>query len=163
MDRAIPRLLLSAALLLLPGAALADEPPRQEPAPAPAPPPASGQPPAPASAPPPAPAQPPAAAAAPAPTPARQLPPANPFGELGAAGIVGGTFSLGVLIGCAASNIHATEQSQCILASGLTALGLVAVGIPLILIGRSRSVAWVPRVTLTAGTRGGVLGYAGSF
>jgi hypothetical protein len=68
-----------------------------------------------------------------------------------------------VLIGCAASNINASSQSECILASGLTALGLVAVGVPLILVSRSRSVAWVPRVTVTAGARGAGLGYAWTF
>jgi hypothetical protein len=146
MDRAIPRTLLSAALLLLPGAAFAAEPGA-----------ASGPTP-------PAPVEPAAKAPAPAaPQAIRPLPPANPFGELGAAGVVGGTFSLAVLIGCAASDITPPAQSQCLLASGLTALGLIGVGVPLILIGRSRNVAVAPRVTFTAGARGGVLGYSGSF
>jgi hypothetical protein len=134
MTRAIPRLLLPAALLL-PGVAFADEPAPPHPAPP----------------------------AASAPPPVRLLPPANPFGELGAAGVVGGTFSLVVLIGCAASDINPPDQSKCLLASGLTGLGLIAVGIPMILIGRNRNVSLAPRVRFSAAARGGVLGVSGSF
>jgi hypothetical protein len=94
------------------------------------------------------------------------LPRAAPLSELGAAAILGGTFSIVVLIACGVSSLPSSAQSQCLEASGFSALGLFVTGIPLVLIARNRTAAWlpyVPRVTYTAETRSGTLGFRGSF
>jgi hypothetical protein len=111
----------------------------------------------------------PAAVEPPASPPARRAPPLprpDPLNELGAAGLIGGVFALVVLGACAAGMPDGPAKTKCAAASGFSALGLLSVGIPLILVARSGSVAWLPsvnRVTFTAGMRGGTIGWGWSF
>ena len=85
---------------------------------------------------------------------------ADPLTDIGAVGILGGTFAFVVLIACAASKVN----DKGVEASGITSLALFGAGIPMVAIGRAQqSVAWVPPLTFTASTRGAALSWRRSF
>lgn len=96
------------------------------------------------------------------------LPPADPLMDLGGGAIISGTFALVVLAGCGFSSAPSNSKLTCVAAAGLSALGLLGAGIPMVLVARQRTfmatgVPYVDPVTFTAGGHRTTAGWTWTF
>jgi len=148
---------LAAGLVALPGAAAAQDTPPPASAVAP---PAVAPPPAPAIAPPPAPA------IAPPPV-VESFPKASDFTDLGALSLTLGAFTGATVLLCGFTIGSGARRQACQGAIGGISLALVAASIPFFVLGvrkQRTTTSWIrERVTFTATTRGGALGWTLTF